>query len=179
MSKRLPSIKEIISVYAVITFMVYGWTLVAFSGKVPAWSRFLSFSEILVIYSYSLLTDFIESLVFLALLLFLCMILPRRFMLDMFLLRGTIIVISLLGTLTFNLVFYTNASTTFIGNIPGWLFISFGGLMFMFFLDLLSRKIPLVKSTLISLTDWLMVFLYLFMGLSILALVVVAVKNLG
>jgi hypothetical protein len=177
--KRLPRINEIISVYAVITFMVYSWTLIAFSGKIPSWSRFLAPGEILTIYSYSLLTDFVESLIFLTLLLLLCVILPPRLMLDVFLVRGTIIVISLLGTLMFNLVFYTNASTALIGNLPAWLFITICGLMFMVFLELLSKKIPLVASTLINLTDWLMIFLYLFIGLSFLALVVVAANNLS
>jgi hypothetical protein len=179
MLKRLPYINEIISVYAVITFMVYGWTLVAFSGKIPAWSHFLTLGQILTIYSYSLLTDFVESLIFLALLLLLCMILPPRFMLDVFLVRGTIIAISLLSTLMFNLVFYTNASTTLIGNLPAWFFIAICGLIFMVSLELLSKKIPVVRSILVSLSDWLMIFLYLYMGLSFLALVMVAVGNLG
>jgi len=176
--KRLPHINEIISVYAVISFMVYGWTLVAFSGRILSWSRFLALREILTIYSYSLLTDFVESLIFLALLLLVCVILPPRLMSNVFLVRGTIIVISLLGTLMFNLAFYTNASTALIWNIPAWLFISICGLIFMVFLEVLSKKMPWVALTLISLTGWLMIFLYLFMGLSLFALVIVAINNL-
>jgi hypothetical protein len=178
MLKRLPSIHDIISVYAVISFMTYGWTLVAFSGKVPAWSRFLTPGEILVIYSYSLLTNFSESILLLILLLFLCLFLPPRLMLDLFIVRGPIIVICLLSAIMFNLFFYTNNDTTFILGLPGWLVILVSALIVMFLLDLLSRKVPVVKSTLVELTNWLMVFLYLFLALSFFALFVIAGKNL-
>ena len=178
MLKRFPSIHAIISVYAVISFMTYGWTLVAFSGKVPAWSRFLTPGEILVIYSYSLLTNFSESMIILALLLCLCLFLPPRLMLDVFIVRGSIIVICLLSAIMFNLFFYTNTDTTFILGLPGWLVILISALMIMGLLDLLSRKVPFVKSTLVELTNWLMVFLYLFLALSFFALFVIAGKNL-
>ncbi|CAG1016294.1 hypothetical protein ANAEL_05543 [Anaerolineales bacterium] len=168
-----------ISVYAVIVFMVYGWTLVAFSGRFPSWSRFLPLGEILTVYSYSLLTDFIESLLFLAFLLLLSAILPPRFILEDFPVRGTIITISLLGALMFNLILYTNSNTDAILGLPAWLFITICGLLFMAFMEFLSEKIPLIKVTLVKLPEWLMIFLYAFMGLSLLALVVVAVKNLG
>lgn len=178
MLKRLPNIHEIVSVYAVISFMTYGWTLVAFSGKVPAWLRFLTPGEILVIYSYSLLTNFSESMIVLALILILCLILPPRIMLDAFIVRGSIIVICLLSAIIFNLVFYTNADTTFIVGLPGWLVIAVSALIIMVLLDVLSRKVPFVKSTLVGLTNWLIVFLYLFLALSFLALFVLAGKNL-
>jgi hypothetical protein len=178
MLKRLPSIHEIISVYAVISFITYGWTLVAFSGKIPAWSRFLTSGEILVIYSYSLLTNFSESMIVLALLLFLCLFLPSRLMLDVFVVRGSIIVICLLSAIIFNLVFYTNADTTFIVGLPGWLVIAVSALIIMVLLDLLSRNVPFVKSIFVGLTNWLMVFSYIFLALSFLALFVIAGKNL-
>lgn len=179
MLKKLPRVNEIISVYAVISFMVYGWTLVAFSGKVLPWSRFLTFYEISTIYSYSLLTNFVESLIFLALILLLCVILPPRLMLDVFLVRGTIIAICLLGTLMFNLAYYTNASTTLIGTLPVWLVILVCALIIMALLDLLSRKVPSVASALVWFADQLIFFLYIFIFLSFLALIVVAVRNLG
>jgi len=179
MLKKLPKADQILSVFAVITAMTYGWTLVAFSGKVSAWSRFLNLGEILTIYSYSLLTDFIESIVVLSLLLFLCMILPSRFMLDVFVARSTIIVVCLLNAIIFNLIFYTNAEITLIGTLPGWLVILVCALMTMTLLDLFSRKVPSVASALVWFADQLKFFLYIFLFLSFLALVVVAERNLG
>jgi hypothetical protein len=46
-------------------------------------------------------------------------------------------------------------------------------------LDILSRKAPVVASTLAGLADRLMIFLYLNLPLTFLALAVVAVRNLG
>jgi hypothetical protein len=179
MLKRLPSVRDIFSVYAVISFMTYGWTLVAFSGKVPAWLRFLPPTEIFVIYSYSLLTNFSESIIVLALLLFLCLFLPPRLILDVFIVRGSIIVICLLSATMINLVFYTNADKTIIAGLPGWLVIFGSSFIIMILLVLLSSKVPLIASTLLQLTNWLMIFSYFFLALSFLALLVIAGKNLG
>ena len=142
MLSKLPKADAILAVFAVIITITYSWTLVAFSGKVPAWLRFLNLGEILAIYSYSLLTDFIESIIFLSLLLVLCIILPPRFMRDVFTLRGTIIALCLLSAIIFNLFFYTNAEITFIGTFPGWLVILVCALIIITLLDLLSRKVP-------------------------------------
>jgi len=179
MLSKLPKADAVLSVFAVISTIMYSWTLVAFSGKVQAWSRFLNLGEILAIYSYSLLTDFIESIIFLSLLLFLCIILPPRCMLDVFTLRGTIIAVCLLSAMIFNLVFYTNAEITLIGTLPGWLVILVCALIIMALLDLLSRKVPSVASALVWFVGQLKFFLYIFLFLSLLALVVVAARNLG
>jgi len=178
MLKKLPKVNEIISVYAVISFMAYGWTLVAFIWKLPSWLHYLTAGEILGIYSYSLLTDFVESLIFLALTLFLCAILPARLMLDAFIMRGTIFAISLMGTIMFVLSVYTDTNTALMESVPAWLVILVSTCLWTALLELLCRKVPAAASSLLGLADRLMIFLYINLPLSFFALIVVASRNL-
>ena len=179
MSKRLPHINEIISVFAVISTMAYGWTLVAFLWKLPSWLKYLIFGEIFSVYSYSLLTNFAESIFCLAIILILCVILPPRFLRDVFILRGTIFAISLLGTLMLVLSFYSDDNPTLMGGPPVWLVILLISSLLMFLLDFLSRKVQTVASALLWFADRLMIFLYINLPLSLIALVVIAIRNLG
>jgi hypothetical protein len=179
MLKRLPHINEIISIFAVISTMTYGWTLLAFFWKLPSWLKYLTYGEIVTVYSYSLLTNFMESIFFLALILLLCVTLPARHLRDVFMLRGTIFAISLLGAIIFVLSFYTDDNTVLMSTLPAWLVILILSSVFMVLLDLLSRKVQGVVSILLWLSDRLMIFLYINLPLSLLALIIVTIRNLG
>ena len=179
MSKRLPHVNEIISVFAVISAMTYGWTLLAFLWKLPSWLDYLTYGEILTVYSYSLLTNFMESIFVLALILLLCVILPARFLRDVFTLRGTIFAISLLGTMMFVLSFYSDDNPALMESLPVWLVILVLSSLFMVLLDMLSRNVRSVASALLWLSDRLTIFLYVNLPLSLLALIVVTIRNLG
>ena len=179
MLKKLPKANEIFSVFAVITAMTYGWTLVAFLWKLPSWLHYLTPGEILSIYSYSLLTDFSESILLLAVLLFLCIILPARLMQDVFILRGTVLAFCILGGMMVLLSFYINNEAGLIGSIPAWLVILACMVIVLVLLDFLSRKFRLVASALTGFADRLTIFLYVNLPLSLLAFVVVAVRNLS
>jgi hypothetical protein len=179
MSKRLPHINEMISVFAVISAMAYGWTLLAFLWKLPSWLKYLTLGEILTVYSYSLLTNFAESIFCLAFILILCVILPPRFLRDVFILRGTILALSLLGTMMLVLSFYSDDNPALMGGPPAWLVILSLSILFMLLLDFLSRKLRTVAPALLWLADRLMIFLYINLPLTLFALVVVAVRNLG
>jgi len=179
MSKRLPHINEIISVFAFISAMTYGWTLLAFLWKLPSWLNYLTYGEILTVYSYSLLTNFMESIIFLAFILLICVILPARFLRDVFTLRGTILSISLLGTMMLVLSFYSDDNPTLMGGPPVWLVILLVSSLLMILLDFLSRKVQRGASALLWFADRLMIFLYINLPLSLLALIVVTIRNLG
>ncbi len=92
---RLPRWEQIAPVYAVIVLLVYGWTTWWFCWNLPGWINFLRLGEILVVYAYALTTNFFESLAVLLGILCLCMILPKKLFLDLFVARG--IALAILG----------------------------------------------------------------------------------
>ena len=99
MFQRLPKPQAIVQVYAVIAFMFSAWTIVAFAWKLSTWLLTLNIGEIFTIFSYAMLTNLLESLVVLLLLLVGSALLPPRFLRDDFIVRGTILSIGLIGAL--------------------------------------------------------------------------------
>jgi hypothetical protein len=99
MRRRLPDNQSILQVYAVIAVVFAGWTITAFAWKLPSWLLLLNLGEIFTVFSYAMAANFVESLIVLALLLVLCILLPRHILRDDFVPRGTILSLGLLGSL--------------------------------------------------------------------------------
>ena len=81
---RIPPVAAILSVYAVIAFMVFGWTILNFLWEFSSWIFFLTTGEILTIFAYSMVSDLLESLVILGFLLLVCLILPGHWLRNVF-----------------------------------------------------------------------------------------------
>jgi hypothetical protein len=99
MSQRLPNFQAIVPVYAVTAAMLAGWTITAFLWKISAWLLLLTLGEILTIFAYAMVTNFLESLIILGLLLLICILLPRHLLRDHFAVRGTILALGMIGAL--------------------------------------------------------------------------------
>lgn len=99
MLKRLPNRQAILQVYAVIAVILSGWTITAFLWKLSAWLLILNISEIITVFSYSLVVNLIESLTVLLLLLVACVLMPPSVLRDNFEVRGTILAAGLIGSL--------------------------------------------------------------------------------
>jgi hypothetical protein len=99
MRNRFPAFRELVPVYAVISFLLSGWTIVAFLWKLPSWLLMLNGGEMMVIFSYSMLTNLLESLLVTLFLIVICVVLPSRFLYDDFVARGTILSAGLIGSL--------------------------------------------------------------------------------
>jgi len=85
--KRLPAFASILPVFAVIAFLVYGWTMIVFLWKLPSWILYLTLGEILAVFAYSMTFALLESFLILTLLLLACMALPPAWMRDAFVTR--------------------------------------------------------------------------------------------
>src|SRR5688572_9713921 len=103
--KRFPPYASILSVYAVICFMIYSWTTLTMFWKFPSWLFNLTLDEIIGINAYSFTLNLFEGIFMLGALLFLCMLLPAGFLKDDFTIRGTIIIACLLGSAMLHLYF--------------------------------------------------------------------------
>jgi len=86
--EKIPAWDKVAPVYAVIASVVYGWTFYWFLHELPAWLQYLQVTEIVVLYLYTLLVNFLESLVLLFCLLLLCVLLPRNWFYVGFVFRG-------------------------------------------------------------------------------------------
>jgi hypothetical protein len=172
--ERLPKKEEIISVYGVIITILYSWAI--FSSLMDLsrnWSLYFNVSDIFSLFAYIIFAAFVESLIFIAIPVFIYFIMPQPLVNGNFILYGTIITATLSGVLinlqlnimTFNFLEYalTYVILPFIASTIVILF--------------LSRK-RIVREVLEKLAERCTVFLYVYLPLSLLSIIVVVVRNL-
>ncbi len=175
MLNRLPKLKDVIPVYAVIAFMVYAWAIIVFLWQVPAWLYYLNLGEILSIFAYRLFASFIESLIFLCIILIVTMILPPKWLKDSFTVRAATATICVLGAI----MLYANQSLVAALTIPGRLYYwIFGSILLAILIGFFSTKIKPAASFLTWLSDSMTIFLYILMPLSAISLIVILIRNL-
>jgi hypothetical protein len=171
---RLPKISQIAPVYAMIVLPVYGWTVLWLFWKLPSWLYFMTVGEILVGFAYAMATNFLESLFVLLIPVLFSLLLPRKWFYDMFVVRGTSLVILLLGYFAF-LVFQLQGSEGYRKDL---IFLTFPVMGMILFLVYLSGRIGIVRKVIESFSDRAVVFLYLSIPVSLISLSVVTIRNI-
>lgn len=173
--RRLPGKDAMMSVLAVISFLVYGWTLVVFLWKVPSWILFLTLGEILVILAYSMTSALLESLSVLFILLLLNLLLPARWMRNVFVTCGTTAAIFGLGSIMVFLYRYSITGYGIISNLIPW---SLAGLGITILMTYVATQVRPISWFTRWISDRMLIFLYLFIPLSLVSLGVVIYRNL-
>lgn len=172
--RRFPPPAEILPVFAVIAVMFYGWSLVIFLYKVPGWLYYLTLSEIAGILAHQLMVNLLESLTALLLLLLVGFILPPAFFTDAFPLRGSVFAIIVIGTMMVFLVEYAAAPS-----IGKWLgLVLLGSLCAAIFIAILAGRFRPLGSMVLWLADRLIVFLFVLIPASVLAMVYLLLRAL-
>ena len=176
MLQRLPRPQAIVQVYAVIVVLLAGWTITAFLWKVSAWLLLLNLGEILTLFAYAMLSNLLESLLILLLILTISLLFPT--LRAHFVVRGTILAFGLIG-----------AMMAFVG-----LHMQFGmdigaGLLLgpivvlaitagLLNLSSASRFVDAVHSAILRLTDRLIIFLYILLPLFFISTVYLILRSL-
>src|SRR5574341_1874460 len=163
MSRRFPPLRELIPVYAVISTMLSGWTILAFLWKLPVWIMILNTGEIFAIFSYSMLTNLVEGLTVIAILLSLCALLPSHFLREDFIVRGTILSTGLIGVLMAFLGSYIHFGIEKSAYLLGGPLMMLSLTAFLFSYS----KLWLVRSAALWISDRLIVFLFILVPLTL------------
>jgi hypothetical protein len=176
MSIRWPASKDIISVYAVIAFLIQVWTIYVSFEQLPAWASFLNINELMAVLAYRVTESFIECLLVLGILLVVSFLLPPRFFRDVFIIRGSAFALGLLGPM---ILFWK----LFRGD-PGTLMAEYARLWMVSTVLLasltsyLAVKIISVADFLKWISDRMTVFLYLLIPLSLVSSLTVLIRNI-
>jgi len=174
MLKRFPSFSSIVPVYALIASMLFAWSILQFFWYMPSWLYFMSLSDLVGVFSYVMVSSFIESLAFLFLLLFLSFTLPSAYLKDEFIVRGTSIALVVIGL--FMLYFRLNIANQFRFPVSWYGILTILAAIGVAFL---SAKLRPMQRALTWLSDRLIVFLYILVPLSLLSMLVIIVRNIG
>jgi hypothetical protein len=176
MSIRWPASKDIISVYAVIAFLIQVWTIYVSFEQLPAWASFLNINELMAVLAYRVTESFIECLLFLGILLVVSFLLPPRFFRDVFIIRGSAFALGLLGPMIlFWKLFRGDPGTLMAEYARLWMV---GTVLLASLTSYLAVKIISVADFLKWISDRMTVFLYLLIPLSLVSSITVLIRNI-
>lgn len=171
---KLPSLKQLAPVYALICVPVYYWSLLHFFWRVPSWVNYETPGEILVMLAYTLTANLLESLVVLSAPVILSLLLPSKWFHERFLPRALILVAFGLGYMLF-LDKQIQPYIPFPYELVKWTPIIFAFILaLVFVLD----RFHFLGNLLAKLADSLTIFLYILIPASLLSLVIVLIRNL-
>lgn len=160
--------------YAVISFVVYSWTILWFFWELPGWLYFLTLSEILTNAAYMLATNLVESVVLLLGIIVLSVILPKSFFSSAFIARGVSLAVLGLGYMIFLAYQFGDREdypSQFVRLIPVVFLLI---LLVIFFIGRASLPRRIIE----NFADRAIIFLYILVPLSLLSVVVVVLRNI-
>ena len=171
-SKRLPPLTQIASVYAVGVLAIYSWTILWFFWKFPSWLYYLSIGEIAKVFCYSIATNLIESLVVLLPALVLAVVLPRKWFYEGFVARSVVMILIGLGYMMYlanqfqGKEDYPSAAIQLIPVV----------LLAILLAVFLAGRITLLRQVIAGFAERATVFLYISIPISLICLLVVLVQ---
>lgn len=169
---KIPPFHEILALYATIVFLIYGWATITFFWKVPSWLYFLSLEEIAGILSYTFASSLLECTIILFIFLFASLVLPSKWLYNRFAVRGSLMVYAL----TFWVVLFTLNSLIQLPTTGDVITFSIGVLLTSVLAMILADRISVVQRLIITVGNRLTVFLYLWLPLSLIAILVIVLR---
>ena len=172
---RIPEKRNIVTVFAVAMFLVYTWTLFTSFWKLPSWLFFLQVGEILSIYAYAFVVNFIESILLLLIALLPAILLPRGWWTDRFIPRGIALILIILGSVTLHMSLYRTPDTRAAlinGQFIWWV----GTILLAVLLTWIAGSVKWLRSALENMADRFVVFLYIYLPLTVVALLTVVAR---
>jgi len=173
--RRFPTFNQILPVFAVIAFFTYGRTLFTFAFKLPAWLLFQPLGEILSNLAYGLAYNLLESLAILLVFLIFCFIFPAYIFKDRFVVRGTWLAVTLLGSILVYFKFYSSIGPDFLDYIYLWSGVT---LPLAILAAFLGGRISFLQKAALWFSDRVIIFVYLLVPASMISIVVVIVRNI-
>jgi hypothetical protein len=175
---RLPDRQSILGVYAVIVFLVYSWTLFTSFYKLPSWMFYLTIGQILSVYAYAFSVDLLESILALAVVLFLDFTLflalknREEFQSRSILLILVVLISSMLRLALFQS--YDDIQSFLSGELTWWT-ITF---LLALVIAAAAPKSKWIRKVIEGIAERATVFLYIYLPLSLISLVTVIIRNI-
>lgn len=172
---RIPDKRNIVTVFAVAMFLVCTWTLYTSFWKLPSWLFFLQVGEIVSIYAYAFVVNFLESVLLLFIALVPAFFLPRRWWTEAFIPKGFALILIVLGSALLHISLYRTPDTRaiFINSQFIWWIVT---VLIAVLLTWLAGRIPWIRSGLESLADRFIIFLYIYLPFTAIGLLIVLAR---
>ena len=181
--KRLPVRAEILDVFNVIIFAVFGWSIRGFLFEIPAFLLYLGLGDITAVLFYMLAVALLESIVVTGGLVIVSMVLPPNWLKAGFAYKGfLIILVATIGLILFQGYYKIGFFQNLIKNdysdfqpVLAGLIIGVLGLIGLFWLFHIK---PRLQHYLSKFIEQFTVFGYIYIPLGVIGILVVLVRNL-
>ena len=171
---RLPAGGELFSVFGLIVFISFTWSLVNAFWRLSSWLMFMTLGEVASVFAYVLMNCLLESALALAFVTALALILPRAALRERFVARGGAFVFfaSLWAALLdFILAWNTLGRAQLLGIA---VLFAASAFLLLYFL----RRVPALERGMEKFCEQVGVFIYVYVPLGTLGLAVVIVRNI-
>jgi hypothetical protein len=175
LKNRLPTFPQALSLFGLISLIIYGWTLLWFFWKLPSWEYFMNLDDLAIQFAYMMTIDLLESLTVLSLVLFPCVILPAKWFKDVFLSSGSLLAILGLGYLMYFSSHIASNDDSYPTNMVR--LIPVVGLLILFS-TFSSARIRFLRKLLEGLADRAVIFSYVFLPIGLVSLLIVIGRNI-
>ena len=169
--KRIPTRDQITPVYAVIVQIIYIWTILWFFWKLPSLLYYMTMGEILATLTYLLATNLLESLVILCGPLFLSIILPMKWFRDLFVVRGTALIMPGLGYLIY-IAYHFQSRNEYPAIFFKWWSVSLA-VFILFAFVFFAGRVNILRKVIEFIADRAVIFLYIFIPLSVVSVLAI------
>jgi hypothetical protein len=172
--QRLPATPDLLSVAGFVMLIAFSWTLLGAFNRLPSWILMFTLPELVGILSYALMISLFDSLLVMAAILIAAFVLPPGWLSRDFLAKGGVLVLALMGSpALFHFMgqnFYEVSSAALLPAV-------FLVIVLAIALFLLLRIRPFWRMMAL-LVERSRIFLYIYLPLSLLAIVIVILRNI-
>ena len=143
--------------------------------KFPSWALYLKPSEIISVYAYAFLVDFLESILLLILTLIASVVFSQKLWKESFVSKGLLLISMLFLSAQVHMYIYRNPDdqAVFLRSQAVWWI---GTLLLVIIIMWLTNQAGAVDRILVDVADRLIVFTYIYLPLTVVALVVVLAR---
>ncbi len=180
---RIPARRELVKVFNVVLFCVFGWSIRGFLYKIPAFTLYFGLKNNLAILCYMLAFALLESLLVTGALMMISLLLPSRFLKEGFAYKGFLtILVTSIALILFQGYYHIDFFKDMVADNYSSV-LPFGvGLVVcaavLFTLFWIFHRWPRFQKYLLSLVEQFSVFAYIYVPLGLIGLMVVIIRNL-
>ena len=179
MKSRLPTRSEAVSVFSIFVFFIFSWTLYRTSWYVPSWLEYLSLWSVLIVIAYVLAFALFESAGMLALVVFFSLFFPCKVFKEKYILQGSSLAVLIsVGAVMLqrkiNLVYRLELWQLVAYPLVGLL----ASVLLVVLLAFLFTRFPALAPLINAMVERMVIFVYIYVPLGLLALLVVLVRNI-
>jgi hypothetical protein len=180
---RLPAGREIVDVFGVVLFAVFGWSIRGFLFKIPAFSLYFGLASNLAILCYMFAFALFESLFVTGFLILVAAVLPSRFLRRGFSYKGFIVVLVATAAMIlfdqyYKVEFFKDLMAGNDSSIAPFVIGLIASTLVVVALLWLARVQPRVQHFVLRAVEQLRIFTYIYIPLGLIGMTVVILRNL-